>query len=139
MVQRMFETWVHAEDVRRVLDLPPRTPSPEGVRQIAELGLGLLPDAMGWLGRAHPGCRAEIELSGPGGGSWTVDLSRANGVNGCSSGKAACTLMAGAVDFCRLMAGRLPPSLLPHTATGDPRVIADLLYAASMLGCDANG
>jgi hypothetical protein len=46
LVQRAFETWTHADDVRTALDLPSRPPPDDHIRLIAELGVRLLPTAL---------------------------------------------------------------------------------------------
>ncbi len=141
VVQRMFETWVHTEDVRIALRLPGRPPTADSVRQIVALGVALLPIALAASGRAHPGRAADLRLTGEGSGRWTVPLSSAVDGWAAADGRAvvvACGVVADAVDFCRLMAGRLPPAALRHTATGEPAVVADLLHVASLLGCDAD-
>jgi hypothetical protein len=46
------------------------------------------------------------------------------------------SIVAEAVDFCRLMAGRLAPGALRGETTGDPAALGDLLHCAARLGCD---
>ncbi|SDJ17556.1 maleylpyruvate isomerase N-terminal domain-containing protein [Nonomuraea jiangxiensis] len=47
MVQRTFETWTHAEDIRAATDRAGSAPRAEHVHMIAEFGLALLPRAEG--------------------------------------------------------------------------------------------
>jgi len=130
MAQRVFETWTHAEDVRVALRLPYRPPRPADVETFVGLGTDLLPETLFRLGRAHPGRAARLVLTGSGGRRWVVPLATG------STDSLACAVVVDAVDFCRLMAGRLSPSELPHAVDGDTKPAADLLYAASTLGCD---
>ncbi|MFP3967798.1 maleylpyruvate isomerase family mycothiol-dependent enzyme, partial [Actinomadura fulvescens] len=131
LVQRTFETWTHADDIRAVAGRP-RVPPPAGhLRLIVELGIGLLPRALRVLRREHPGATARLVLTGPGAGEWTVPLAL-----GGEPGPPDVTITAGAEDFCRLLAGRRAPGSFPHRAQGDPAVVADVLHAASTLGCD---
>ncbi|NUO98110.1 MAG: hypothetical protein HOW59_09290, partial [Nonomuraea sp.] len=126
MVQRTFETWTHADDIRAATGRTPEPPRGEHVRLIAEFGLALLPRA---LKGPRRDVSATVVLTGPGGGTWTVPLSPA-------SGRVAALVSAEAVDFCRLMAGRRPPATFPYAAEGDPALARDLVHAAATLGCD---
>ncbi|MFI6496996.1 maleylpyruvate isomerase family mycothiol-dependent enzyme [Nonomuraea typhae] len=125
MVQRTFETWTHADDIRAALGRPRGDP-PAGahVKQIVEFGLAMLPRAMKGP-RRH--VSATFVLTGPGGGSWTVPLAD-------PSERVAVLLSAEAVGFCRLLAGRARE--FPYAAEGDPVLARDLVAAAATLGCD---
>ncbi len=133
LVQRVFETWTHADDLRRVLDLPTRPPGGADLGRIVEFGLRLLPMALVRTGRQHRGRTAGLVLTGPGGGRWTVPLGAATR---SGRGEPGVLIVATAVDFCTVMAGRLPPDALPCTVVGDSRLALDLLHAAATLGCD---
>ncbi|MEV0229282.1 maleylpyruvate isomerase family mycothiol-dependent enzyme [Nonomuraea sp. NPDC050786] len=126
LIQRTFETWTHADDIRAATDRSRTPPRPEHVHMIAEFGLALLPRA---LKEPRRGVFATVMLTGPGGGTWTVPLSRA-------SGHVAVLLSADAVGFCRLLAGRWPPDSFPYAAEGDAALARDLISAAATLGCD---
>jgi uncharacterized protein (TIGR03083 family) len=133
VVQRMFETWVHADDVRAALDLPRRPPDERAIGNIVDLGVALLPAVLTATGRSHPGMTGMLELTGPGAGTWTVALA-----SNMDDRTVVAELAAETVDFCRLMAGRLAPSALRCTVRGAPGPAQDLLHAASQLGCDAH-
>jgi uncharacterized protein (TIGR03083 family) len=135
VVQRMFETWVHADDVRVALDLPQRSPGAQAIGHIIDLGVGLLPLVLASMGREHPGKAGVLELSGAGAGRWTVPLSSTSDGEDESVG----AIVAEAIDFCRLMAGRLAPQALRCETSGEPGPVTDLLQGASRLGCDADG
>ncbi|HEU4424395.1 MAG TPA: maleylpyruvate isomerase family mycothiol-dependent enzyme [Pilimelia sp.] len=130
LVQRTFETWIHADDVRQALRLPLRSAGPADLRMILDFGLGLLPTAMAGLDSAHPGKVVHLVLDGPGGGEWEIPLAPGSG------GARVAGIVAEAQDFCRLMAGRLPVDALRRTVTGDAATVTDVLRAASRLGCD---
>ncbi|MER6577786.1 maleylpyruvate isomerase family mycothiol-dependent enzyme [Nonomuraea sp. NPDC001023] len=126
LIQRTFETWTHADDIRAATGRPPAPPRAGHVRLIAGFGLALLPRA---LRGPRPDVSVTVVLTGPGGGTWTVPLSR-------TPGAGAGVISAGAVDFCRLVAGRWPPDTFPHASEGDRQLTRDLIRAAATLGCD---
>jgi uncharacterized protein (TIGR03083 family) len=139
VVQRIFETWVHADDVRVALDLPRREPGEQAITHIIDLGVGLLPVVLSAIGRGHPGKAGVLKLTGLGAGIWTVPLSSTSDGDEVPVGEVVAELAAEAVDFCRLMAGRLAPGALRCVESGEPAPLADLLYGASRLGCDPDG
>jgi len=131
LVQRAFETWVHAEDLRLALRLDRRPPAAADLRPIVELGVSLLPLAMARGGGPSPGPTVRLVLTGAGGGEWEVAGSTAG-----DGSPVAAALVTDVTDFCRLMAGRIEPTRLPHRRYGDAPAIASLLAAAATLGCD---
>ncbi|MFD0691035.1 maleylpyruvate isomerase family mycothiol-dependent enzyme [Actinomadura fibrosa] len=131
LVQRAFETWTHADDIRAALGRPAEPPPGEHLRFVVELGTGLLPRALRALGRHHPGRTARLLLTGPGAGEWLVPLAPGEG-----PGLPDVTVIASAEDFCRLLADRIAPARFPHRTEGDRALADDLLRAAATLGCD---
>jgi len=134
LVQRTFETWIHEEDVRGTLRRPGEPPAPSEIRRIVGLGVALIPYALTANGLARPGQVARLELTGPGGGRWMARLALDS--TGPEPAKPICDLVASAIGFCRVMAGRLEPAALGGQVIGDAAAATDLLYAASRLGCD---
>ncbi|MCY1136781.1 hypothetical protein OWR29_02140 [Actinoplanes sp. Pm04-4] len=67
LIQRGFETWIHAEDVRAVLGLPPRPPAGGQTAGIVGFALSLLPAALKAAGHNHT-----VRLALTGGGTHLV-------------------------------------------------------------------
>lgn len=130
LVQRAFETWTHADDLRAVFALPSRPPPAEHVRLIVELGVRLLPTALAATGR-RDGDRPPVRLilHGAGGGTWDLppDRDRATGP--------AVTITCDVVEFCRLLAGRRAPEEFTAVADGHPDRVRTVLRAIASLGC----
>ncbi|GAA2439412.1 zf-HC2 domain-containing protein [Actinomadura vinacea] len=135
LVQRTFETWTHADDIRAVVGRPVDPPPGGHLRLIVEMAVPMLPHALRATGRAHPGRTARLRLTGPGGGEWLVPL--APGTPAPShGGPVGVTVTASAEEFCRQVANRRRPEAFPHVADGDAALASDLLHAAATLGCD---
>jgi uncharacterized protein (TIGR03083 family) len=132
MVQRAFETWIHAEDVRTALGRPHAPPPPRHLRSIVDLAVGLLPNVMAVAGRDHPGQVARLRLTGPEDGEWCVRL----GARSDPDATPAVGIEAELAQFCQLLAGRRTRYDLDHTISGDRRLAVDLLDVAATLGCD---
>jgi uncharacterized protein (TIGR03083 family) len=133
LVQRLFETWIHTDDVRSLLGGPPDPPSERQVAQIVGFGVRLLPDALRLGGADRPPRSARLVLEGPAGGDWTI--SPAGQEAGARRGVEA-TVTMDAVEFCYLLGNRRDPDSVPHRVEGDPAVAATLLRATTTLGCD---
>jgi uncharacterized protein (TIGR03083 family) len=131
IVQRLFETWIHTDDVRGALGGPPVPPGVEHAALIVAFGVGLLPAAVRLLGGDQPAGSVRLVLTGPAGGDWTLPL----GTGGPASTPAA-TVTMDAVEFCYLLGNRRDPGSVAHTVEGDPDLAAKLLRAAATLGCD---
>jgi len=133
VTQRAFETWIHADDLRGTLRLPPESPPPEHIDRIVRFGLALLPGAMDAAGRGHPGW-VRLVLTGAGGGAHRVTLSSVK--RATDDGPQAADIALSAETFCRLMAGRIAPAGAAVQIQGDRRAAADLITVAATLGCD---
>jgi uncharacterized protein (TIGR03083 family) len=127
IVARMFELWTHADDVRRALGRPLVDPDPERLAVMSDVASRSLPTGMTLFGRARSGQSAKVVLLGPGGGTWTVPLALGEEV-----GRAAVTVVADVVDFCRVAAMRLDPEDLEHDVEGDPEIASDVLRAVAI-------
>jgi len=124
LVQRAFETWTHLEDVRGVA-VPP---SPERVRRIVALAIGLLPGALAAQGLLWPGT-FRLHLTGLGSGEWSFPLGGPE-----ANGGAEVTMEA--LDFTHLVANRRAGAEVPVAIEGDNHVALQVLRIASTLGCD---
>jgi uncharacterized protein (TIGR03083 family) len=133
LVQRLFETWIHTDDVRGLLGSPPDPPDERQVAQIVSFGVRLLPAALRLAGADRPSRSARLVLEGPAGGDWTISPA---GQEAGARRAADATITMDAVEFCYLLGNRRDPDSVPHRVEGDPAVAATLLRAATTLGCD---
>jgi uncharacterized protein (TIGR03083 family) len=130
LVQRLFETWIHTDDVRASMGAPPAPPDPDQVAMIVRFGVRVLPAALRLLG-GDPDRSARLVLSGPAGGEWTLPSSPAGPARPPDA-----TVTMDAVEFCYLLGNRRDPASVARIVQGDPVVAASLLRAIATVGCD---
>jgi uncharacterized protein (TIGR03083 family) len=122
---RSFESWIHADDIRRALGRPLATPPARHLSVMSDLsgrttGFGLL-----MIGRSRPDRTARLVLTGDGGGDWLIAMG-----GGDAGATPDVTVTADVVDWCRLVGERLAPDELEYTVDGDAALAGDLLAAA---------
>lgn len=127
LVVRIFEVWTHIEDLCRAMrrDAPPldaaRLHLMTGVA-VAAIPLGLL------LGQVDDGGRTvRIVLTGRGGGVWNQSLRL-----GGEPSEPSVTIVADAIEFCRLAAQRIAPADLNAEVEGSMELALDVLRGASV-------
>jgi uncharacterized protein (TIGR03083 family) len=130
LAARAFELWTHGNDIRRVLGRPPAVPDRETLRMMSDVGVNALPTALELSRRPHPGARARVVLTGPGGGEWTLGLGGDTGPGG-PVGAPDVTITADVIDFCLVVGERMAPEELVCAVEGDRALASDLLAAAS--------
>jgi uncharacterized protein (TIGR03083 family) len=126
-VIRVFEIWTHADDVRSATGRPLKAPPAATVRMLCDLAVASLPLGLAVAGRSQPGRTVRMVLTGPGGGAWSQALAA-----GQPAGEPDATLVADAVDFCRLAATRLSPGDLACAVSGDASLVADVLNGVAV-------
>jgi uncharacterized protein (TIGR03083 family) len=134
LVVRAFELWVHDNDIRRAVGLPPSVPDPPVLRLMSDLAARMLPYAAARMGL--PPVDVHLVLTGPGGGTWDVAIGQGAGGQGEEPGQEGVAIVADAVGFCRLAGNRVTPAELGPQITGDESRAVSVLAAASTLALD---
>jgi uncharacterized protein (TIGR03083 family) len=129
LVVRAFELWVHENDIRRAVGLPPSVPDAPVLRLMSDLAARLLPHAAARTGLAEP-VDVHLVLTGPGGGTWDVMVGQS------PPEPVPVAIVTDAVGFCRLAANRVAAADLDLHITGDSGRAAGVLAAASTLALD---
>jgi uncharacterized protein (TIGR03083 family) len=133
LVVRAFELWTHENDLRAAIDLPPSSPDPSVLALMTELAVRSLPRGVERAGLRPSGRPVRVVLTGPGGGTWDVAL----GSPEPDAVPAQRTrIVADAVDFCRLVAGRAARRAIDIDVAGDAAAADDVLTAAASLALD---
>ena len=128
LVVRAFELWVHDNDIRRAVFLPPSVPDPPVLRLMSDLAARMLPYAAARMGL--PPADVRLVLTGTGGGTWDVAIGEE------TAGRESLAIVADAVGFCRLAANRVTPAELGSYITGDEGRAVSVLAAATTLALD---
>ncbi|MGC5566829.1 zf-HC2 domain-containing protein [Streptomyces sp. FR-108] len=146
MLDRAFETWVHAGDIADAVDYPYEPPSPRHLHAMIDLGARMLPPALtarrqaGLAAPAEtphlvpagtPGRSLRLEIEGLGGGEWFIPLD-APGTLASQDREVAHVALDG-VEFCQLAAGHVSPEEAAAGQSGDREAIRDVLFAAASL------
>jgi uncharacterized protein (TIGR03083 family) len=126
LVTRSFETWTHADDIRRALERPLEPPTPSGIQRMADLSIKSMPAALELTGRPHRGKTARVVLTGEGGGDWLIPLGFSE-----ASESPDVVLTADVVEWCRVASERRAPEALLPATEGDPTLADDLAAASS--------
>lgn len=125
-LNRAFETWIHADDLRLAMGLPVEPPPPAHLRDLADLQIRSLPTALRLSGRDHPGHGVRVTLTGAVTEEWFISLSRDEPAD---AAQPSVTITADALEFCYLAANRRTPAEIPLATTGNQEIATDLLAA----------
>lgn len=128
IVDRAFETWIHANDIRRATNRASLDPSGEHLKLLSDLAIELLPQALVVTSRPRDAV-VTVNLSGAGGGTWTMPL----GIGAVSGVEVV--FNASARELCLLMGDRIDAADFAFTARGDALaadIARDLVDAASV-------
>jgi len=126
IVDRAFETWIHANDIRRATNRASLDPSGQHLSVLCDLAIELLPLALLVRSRHHDAL-VTVNLSGPGGGTWTMPLG-----SGAAAG-VEFVFNAVARELCLLMGDRIDAADFAYTVRGDDRatqIARDLVEVA---------
>ena len=127
LVIRAFEFWVHDNDIRAAVALPPSVPDASTLSLMTGAAVGLLPFAVTRAGLSDP-LSLHLVLTGPGGGTWDIAVGQGP--------PAPVAIVTDAVGFCRLAGNRVTPAGLDSHVTGDEDRATAVLAAVATLALD---
>lgn len=131
LVARAFETWIHADDLRRAQALAPAPPPANSLRRMGDLSARVLQPALVAGGRGRSGSTARLVLTGEGGGSWTVPCGPDEIVDLSDEPLLPdVTVIADVVEWCLMVGERLDASDLRVSIEGDRELGAALIAVA---------
>ena len=127
LIARAFEVWTHTEDIAKAIGRPLVALDTARLRLMTAAAVAALPIGMLLTDREPRGRSVRIVLEGDGGGSWVQSLD----LGGVPSAPEL-TLVADAVEFCRVAAKRTSPNDLRCTVIGDADLAADVLASVAV-------
>ena len=111
---RAFETWTHADDIRRAIGEAMVAPPPASLLTMTETGCGLVPSMLAARGASHPGRLVRFRFTDLGGAAWDVDLGVVGGVRPAGDDAVDTEIVTEAVAVCRAISARLDPRELTY-------------------------
>ncbi len=130
---RAFETWTHADDIRRAIGVPMVAPPPASLLTMTEIGCGLVPSMLAARGAYHPGRLVRFRFTDLGGAAWDVDLGAVGGVRPAGDDAVDTEIVTEAVAVCRAISARLDPRELTYVVVGDEQLARDVIDALPAL------
>lgn len=131
LVARAFETWIHADDLRRAQALALAPPPANSLRRMGELSARVLQPALVAGGQGRSGSTARLVLTGGGGGTWTVPCGPDEIVDLSDEPLLPdVTLTADVVEWCLMVGERLDARDLRVTIEGDRELGAAVIAVA---------
>lgn len=134
LVARAFELWTHGDDIRAAVGLPLSAPDPSTLTLMTGLAAQLLPVGVARVGNGQGPVDLHLVLTVDGGGTWDVALGDRDAATPRDVPEV--TIVADAVDFCRLVANRLRPADLSAHLGGSVVHVPDVLAGATKLALD---
>ncbi|MGW5676065.1 maleylpyruvate isomerase N-terminal domain-containing protein [Streptomyces sp. NPDC003860] len=144
LIDRAFECWIHADDIADAVDYPYDPPRGAHLKRMIDLAARLLPATLAARRRAGlagpvkelvpagaPGRSVRLEVEGAGGGDWYIALDSPAALG--SPDRAVAQVALEGVEFCKLVAGHVPPEEAAVGQDGDREAIRDVLFAAASL------
>ncbi|WP_433891696.1 anti-sigma factor family protein [Streptomyces sp. CA-111067] len=144
LLDRAFETWIHATDIADAVNYPYPPPVPEHLRTLISVAIQMLPSILAARRQAglaspprpmtEPGAperSVRLEIKGESGGDWYLPVDSPDGPAGPDNCVSHVVLPE--VQFCRLAAGHLPPRQAAVGQQGDMTAIVELLHAMASM------
>ena len=119
LVLRAFETWTHADDIRRAIGTTAAPPPASILLRMSTLGTELAPITIAAAGLDVTERTLALDLTGEGGGRFLIDLTGAG--RDLAGVEPDATIVMDVIAFCHALGKRayLYDDALPFTATGD--------------------
>jgi uncharacterized protein (TIGR03083 family) len=132
LLVRAFETWTHADDIRRAVGAAMVAPPPASLLTMAHAGCGFVPSMLAVRGSYHPGRLVRFRFTDLG-AAWDVDLGAVGAVRPAGDDAVDAEIVTEAVAFCRGVSARVAPCELACEVTGDERLAGDVVDALPAL------
>jgi uncharacterized protein (TIGR03083 family) len=129
---RAFETWTHADDIRRAVGTPMVVPPPGSLLTMTNTACGFVPAMLAARGLDHSGRRLRFRFTDLGDITWDVDLGVVGAV-GPARGAVDAEVVIDAAATCRGISARIDPRDQTYDVTGDAQLARDVIEALPAL------
>jgi uncharacterized protein (TIGR03083 family) len=126
---RAFETWTHADDIRRAIGTGMVDPPPTSLLTMAHTACGFVPTMLAARGAFHPGRLVRFRFTDLDDAAWDVDLGTVGGVRPAGGDGVDAEIVTTAAAACRCMSARVDPCELRYDVVGDQRLATDVVDA----------
>ena len=136
LLVRGFETWTHADDIRRAIGTGMVVPPPASLLTMAHTACVIVPRTLAARGGYRPGRLVRFQFTDLADAAWDVDLGAAGRVRPAGDDVVDAEIVTAAVDVCRGISARLDPGELTYDVIGDEqlaREVIDSLPALAVL------
>jgi uncharacterized protein (TIGR03083 family) len=136
LLVRAFETWTHADDIRRAIGTGMVDPPPASLLTMAHGACGFVPTMLAARGAVHPGRLVRFRFTDLGDAAWDVDLGTVGGVRPAGDDAVDAEIITEAAAACRSVSARIDPGRLSYDVIGDEqlaRAVVDALPALAVL------
>jgi uncharacterized protein (TIGR03083 family) len=130
---RAFETWTHADDIRRAIGVATVTPPPASLLTMTETGCGFVRSMLAAREAYHPGRLVRFRFTDLGGAAWDVDLGAVGGVRPAGDDAVDVEIVTEAAAMCRAVSARLDPRELTCVVVGDEQLAREVIDALPAL------
>jgi uncharacterized protein (TIGR03083 family) len=130
---RAFETWTHADDIRRAVGAAMVVPPPPSLLTMAHAACGLVPTMLAARGMPQADRLVRFRFTDLGSAAWDVDLGAVDGVRPAGDDPVDAEIVTEAAAACRLVSARIDPSELTYTVAGDEQLAGDIVGALPAL------
>ena len=110
LLVRAFETWTHADDIRRAIGAGMVAPPPASLLTMAHTACGFVPSLLAARGAFHPGRLVRFRFTDLGGAAWDVDLGAVGGVRPAGDDAVDAEIVTEAPLACRSISARVDPA-----------------------------
>jgi len=130
---RAFETWTHADDIRRAIGAGMVDPPPASLLTMAHTACGFMPSLLAARGAFHPGRLVRFRFTDLGSAAWDVDLGAVGGVRPAGDDPVDAEIVTEAAAACRCISARVDPGELTYDVFGDEPLARDIVNALPAL------
>jgi uncharacterized protein (TIGR03083 family) len=127
LLVRAFETWTHADDIRRAIGAAMVLPPPASLLTMTHLACDFVPRLLAARGVDHRGQLVRFRFTDLGDAAWDVELGVLDGVRPAGDDTVDAEIVTTAAAMCRGISARVDPRGLSYDVVGDAQLARDVV------------